>query len=201
MTEIWHPCAGFETHYEVSSLGRVRSIARHVPHHKGGFRLSPARVLRQAISGSGYALVSFCVDGVKSNQSVHRLVARAFISNEANKPQVNHKNGVKTDNFVSNLEWVTASENGLHSYRTLGNVSHGGQGFGAEHSNVKPVLATNVDSGKAVLLLGTRQKKEMGFGQTCVDKAIRENKCYRGWTFARVTKAEVDSLKAQLEAN
>lgn len=195
MTEIWHPCAGFETHYEVSNLGQVRSIARYVPHPKGGVKLSPAKVLRQAISGSKYCVVSFCMDGVKSNQLVHRLVARAFISNESNKPQVNHKNGVKTDNSVSNLEWVTASENGLHSYRTLGNVAKGGPKFGAKHPNVSPVLATNVESGETVLLLGTRQKKEMGFGQTCVDKAIRENKCYRGWTFAKVTK--VNELEAK----
>jgi hypothetical protein len=118
--EIWHPCAGFETHYEVSNLGNVRSIERMVRHHKGGLKKSPAKVLKQGKSKSGYYIVNFCVDGVKSNHTVHRLVARAFIANESNKPQVNHKDGNKLNNHIDNLEWVTVSENGLHAYRTLG---------------------------------------------------------------------------------
>jgi hypothetical protein len=121
MIEIWHPCAGFETHYEVSNLGNVRSIERMVNNRLNtGLRKSPQKLLKAGKSKSGYYIVSFCVDGVKSNQTVHRLVARAFIANELNKPQVNHKDGNKLNNHVDNLEWVTVSENGLHAYRTLG---------------------------------------------------------------------------------
>ena len=119
MIEIWHPCSGFETHYEVSNLGNVRSIERMVHHHRGGLKKSPSKVLKQGKSKSGYLIVSFCVDAVKSNHTVHRLVARAFIPNESNKPQVNHKDGNKHNNQLDNLEWVTVSENGLHAYRTL----------------------------------------------------------------------------------
>lgn len=198
MNEVWHPCAGFETHYEVSNLGNVRSIERMVPHHRGGLKKSPSKVLRQAVGGAGYKIVSFCVDGLKSNQLVHRLVARAFIPNESNKPQVNHKNGVKTDNTVQNLEWVTASENGLHSYAVLGNLAKNKPAFGITNPKVKPVIATNVETGEQILIAGTKQKKELGFTQTCVDKAIREGKAYKGWSFTKL-KAEVDSLKAQLK--
>lgn len=121
MIEIWHPCAGYETHYEVSNLGNVRSIERMVNNRlHNGLRKSPQKLLKVGKSKAGYFIVSFCVDGVKSNQTVHRLVARAFIPNETNKPQVNHKDGNKLNNHIDNLEWVTVSENGLHAYRVLG---------------------------------------------------------------------------------
>jgi hypothetical protein len=124
MNEIWHPCAGFETHYEVSNLGNVRSIDRVANNgHNNGVRKLPSKVLKPALGKAGYLLVSFCVDNVKSNHNIHRLVARAFIQNEANKPQVNHKDGNKQNNHVDNLEWVTCSENGLHAYRVLGNTA------------------------------------------------------------------------------
>jgi len=118
--EIWHPCAGYETHYEVSNYGNVRSIERMVAHPLGGKKIQYGRVLKQGKASNGYLLVSFCVDKVKSNHSVHRLVARAFISNESNKPQVNHKDGNKHNNHVDNLEWATRSENMKHAYNELG---------------------------------------------------------------------------------
>ena len=124
MNEIWHPCVGFETHYEVSNLGNVRSIERVANNgHNNGFRKLPLRVLKPACGKSGYLLVSFSIDNIKSSQNVHRMVARAFITNESNKPQVNHKDGNKQNNCLDNLEWATASENGLHAYRVLGNTA------------------------------------------------------------------------------
>ena len=199
MTEIWHPCAGYETHYEVSNLGNVRSIERYANNaHNNGLRKIQSKLLKPCKSSSGYLIVSFCVDNVKSNQNVHRLVARAFIANESNKPQVNHKNGVKTDNSLENLEWVTASENGLHSYAVLGNVAKNKPKFGKENPKVKPVIATNIETGETVFIAGTQQKKQMGFNQTCVDKAIREGKPYKGWTFEQ--QAIIESLKARLDA-
>lgn len=196
MKEIWHPCAGFETHYEVSNLGNVRSIERYANNrHNNGVRKLPSKMLKPAVGKSGYLLVSFCVDNVKSNHNVHRLVARAFIENEANKPQVNHKDGNKLNNRTDNLEWVTASENGLHSYRVLGNVAKNKPAFGITNPKVKPVIATNIETGEQILIAGTKQKKDLGFTQTCVDKAIREGKSYKGWSFDQL-KADVAALKA-----
>ena len=139
--EIWHPCIGFETHYEVSNLGNVRSIERMVNNRLGnGLRKSPAKLLKQGKSKSGYLIVSFCVDGVKSNHTVHRLVARAFIENESNKPQVNHKDGNKHNNCVSNLEWATVSENAKHAYSVL-NAFHYKRNIKAELDATKAEIA------------------------------------------------------------
>ena len=198
MNEIWHPCAGFETHYEVSNLGNVRSIERYANNSRNnGVRKLASKILKPALGKSGYLLVSFCVDNVKSSQNVHRLIARAFIPNEANKPQVNHKDGNKQNNKLENLEWVTASENGLHSYRVLGNVAKNRPAFGMANPKVKPVIATNLETGKQILIAGTRQKKTLGFTQTCVDKAIREGKPYKGWTFQQ---RMIETLQAKVAA-
>lgn len=70
--------------------------------------------------GKGYLFVSLSKDGKRYLKKVHRLVAQAFIPNPFRKPQINHKNGDKTNNGIDNLEWVTNAENMLHAYRVLG---------------------------------------------------------------------------------
>ncbi len=100
------PVPGFEGRYSVTKDGRVWS---HPNQLHDGMWLKPS--LRQ-----GYPMVDLCVKSKHHIFNVHRLVALAYLPNLECYPQINHKNGVKTDNRVQNLEWCTASQNKQHSW-------------------------------------------------------------------------------------
>jgi hypothetical protein len=105
--EKWVLCPGFDGYYYASSLGRVRSTGRsgRTPKIVGAVRKT-----------SGYVVASRLVNGKLVNTYCHRIIAIAFIPNPDNKSEVNHKNGIKTDNRPENLEWVTPSENMKHCF-------------------------------------------------------------------------------------
>ncbi len=115
MNEIWKDIEGYEGDYQVSNLGRVKSLPKECFNGKGYF-IRNGCILKPIKSKKGY----FNVWCRKNIFKVHRLVAKAFIPNPQNLPQVNYIDGDKANNFVSNLEWVTDGENLLHAYRVLG---------------------------------------------------------------------------------
>lgn len=116
----WKPVKGFEYFYEVSSCGKVRSLDRMVRQsHKGSdkMRLWKGKVLSQTVAATrGYCQVSLSVDGKAHKVYVHRLVAEAWLS--GCDETVNHKDGNKLNNDVSNLEWVSHSDNLRHAFAT-----------------------------------------------------------------------------------
>ena len=114
MTEVWKDVCGYSGFYQVSNLGRVRSVTRTGTNG----RIYDGKILSDCDNGYGYRVVYLKVNGKRTTHSVHRLVANAFLDNSDNKETVNHINGDKTDNCVTNLEWATYSENIYHSYQT-----------------------------------------------------------------------------------
>lgn len=109
--EIWKPVVGYEGLYEVSNLGRVRSLDRYAKQPKGGLRLIKGRILNQYINRCGYLFVSLSKNGKVKKITIHRLVAQAFIPNPDNLPEVNHKDECKTNNRADNLEYCTRKYN------------------------------------------------------------------------------------------
>lgn len=107
MEEIWRPIKGYESLYEVSNLGRVKSLPRETNNQYG----KEERILKTEKSIKGYVMVSLRKEGKSKLCSIHRLVAEAFIPNPNNLPCVNHIDEDKTNNRVSNLEWCTHKYN------------------------------------------------------------------------------------------
>lgn len=116
--EIWKDVAGYEGLYKVSSQGRVKSLLRTNIGSDGRNRTFKEKILKPVHDGKGYFQVSLCKNGKAKMFLIHRLVSLAFIPNPYNKPEVNHKDGDKARNDVSNLEWNTGSENIKHAFDT-----------------------------------------------------------------------------------
>jgi len=136
--EEWRKAPGYPNWVEVSSLGRVRLLARCVTQGlRGGGsaqRWLPERIIPTFINihKGGYAQVNIWIGGKNHSGKVHRMVCSAFHGEPLPLQEVNHKNGNKQDNRPENLAWVSKSENNLHSYRDLPRK---------KHALTKPVVA------------------------------------------------------------
>ena len=126
MDEIWKDIVDFEGYYQVSNLGRVKSLNRIVI-NKGSCKTSKqckaklkGQLMKQRYSYNGYLRVKLMKDSKKHGFFVHGLVCQAFHGLRPLGKQVNHKDRIKTNNNSDNLEWLTMSENEQHIYDNLG---------------------------------------------------------------------------------
>ena len=158
MKEIWKDIQGYEGLYQVSNLGRIRSLDRYVMNHsKKELRKGAIKNVR---AGIGNYLI---VDLYKGNQQrtfrVHRLVAFSFIDNPMNKETVNHIDGNVQNNRVDNLEWATPSEQNYHFYK---------HGLKSKENIDKTVRRMNEANAKKVMCV------ETGKIYSCIADVLRE---------------------------
>lgn len=116
--ETWKDVEGYEGFYQVSDAGRVRSLDRYVPGKNGAKQLKRGKVLRATKGAAGYLHCTLYRDGDSETKNIHRLVAEAFIPNGEGHQCINHKDGIKTNNAVDNLEWCTHKQNTRHAWGT-----------------------------------------------------------------------------------
>lgn len=116
MVEIWRDVNGYEGLYQVSNLGRVKSLEREIGHrYIWKTRTLPERIMHACDNGNGYKTVYLIKDGARKMRYIHRLVAEHFIDKPTGKDYVNHKDYNITNNAAENLEWCTQKENVRYS--------------------------------------------------------------------------------------
>lgn len=117
MLEVWKDIEGFEGIYQISNIGRVKSLQR-IRYNTLSENIKE-RILKPVLNTEGYHQVALYKDGKNQHPKVHRLVAIAFLSNISLKQYINHIDGNKENNCVNNIEWCTAAENNFHTHRVL----------------------------------------------------------------------------------
>jgi hypothetical protein len=153
----WKPIRGFGDLYKAGTNGRIWSSYR-------------GRLLSKYAPKGQYCVLVLVRGGIKFPKLAHRIIAQTFIPNPLKKKYVNHKNGKKDDNRVSNLEWSTKSEDVKHAFRTGLKVIHKGKrnpmygrcGFLSNKS--KPVAQINKISGKIIKVWGSARQAALGVG-------------------------------------
>lgn len=146
MQEIYKDIVGYEGLYQVSNLGNVKSLEKYCNSKNRKKRKIFEKILKTTKNNYGYLTSTLFRNSKRTTILNHRLVALAFIPNPDNKPQINHINGIKTDNRVENLEWCTHQENIQHAFNIGLNIGNKGEKNGRCKLTKEQVLAIRADN-------------------------------------------------------
>ena len=177
--EIWKDIEGYEGMYQVSSMGRVRSLNRYVRRRNGNMMLVKERIIKPFVN-RGYIYVTLSKDGKQPNLKVHRLVASAFLKNTFNYPDVNHKDENTANNHVENLEWCSKKYN--RSYGTLNARMRA-----THRANGRKITRYNLDGSVSKVYECTIDAERDGFGRRAIYRCAEgKYRTYKGfvWRFA-----------------
>jgi hypothetical protein len=186
MNEQWRPVVGYEGFYEVSDSGRIKTVERVCLKRNGSKIKVKERIKSNTIGTHGYLVTGLKVSGKNKTCTVHRLVAIAFIDNPENLPCINHVDGVKTNNSLSNLEWCTIADNNTHAFDTgLNKIFPAGL-----HISFKgTIVATDTSTGKSIFMNGHAEIVSAGFDSSSVYKCVKgERGTHKSNTFTRLDK-------------
>lgn len=171
--EEFRDIEGYEGLYQVSNLGRVKSLSRIKTNIYGIKYPIKERILKHVTHTEGYLSVALCINGKPTTKLVHRLVGQAFLLKDIEKAFINHKNGIKIDNRLDNLEWCTTKENNQHSHDL--NLSK----KGVDHPNSKLLEKDIFEIRNKLKHLSQTEVSEIyGVSQTLISK-IKRNKIWK----------------------
>lgn len=162
--EEWRDIVGFEGFYQVSSIGRCRSLDRTVKSRWGTPKPLKGRIRVPGVQREGYLMVLLNRDGKSFKRYVHRMVAEAFIKNPQSHPQINHIDGNKSNNAANNLEWTTGSENCRHAIASGLYQNARGEAIGSaklteqDVIEIRRMVATGAMHKEAAALFGIGRK-------------------------------------------
>ena len=157
--EIWKDIKGYEGFYKVSNRGNVFSVERVYANGKKRDGL----ILKPSCDRGGYLRVDICKNGVRKIESIHRLVAEAFIPNPNGLPQVNHIDEVKDNNNVENLEWCTREHN----------INHGKRNEKASQKLSKKIRAVNVETDEVLTFSSVKEAVSKGYAHGAISESCR----------------------------
>lgn len=168
----WRPVPDYEGLYEVSNTGLVRSLP-HVVRSGRGTRVSPGRILKTHMNRKGYINAVLSANNTTKNHTVHRLVLLAFKGLDVANTQANHINGVRDDNRLENLEWISAADNIKHAYQVLGRKGVWKDQKGDRHNHSQAIEGYDIHSGELVCsYTSMNEAQRAGYHAGCISAAV-----------------------------
>lgn len=181
--ECWASVPGFEGVYEVSTHGRVRSIDRRIAHAGSGTQFVRGRLMCAGLDTKGYPRLTLRNGDRKEWWAVHRLVLSVFLPRpDWREKHVNHIDGIRTNNRLSNLEWCTPAENTMHAYKVIKTLKPPAPRFGSAHANAQPVVGKCIATGEVRHFPSMAETRAAGFNPSDVSACcIGDQRSHAGW--------------------